>query len=305
MKYPQLNDDQKKKLQLAQEARAFAESDLGLKTTENYTSYVQLARPYVTYLVSAAHKAELKPYKWWFPLIGSVPYKGFFDPDDAKAEAEALKARGYDTYIRGVSAYSTLGWFNDPLLSSMLAYKEFDLVNTVIHETVHATIYIKSEADFNERMAVFFGNKGTLAFYKKREGESSHTLQTMADDAHDERLFSTFISEELKSIEQWYKDRADQPLPDEVRQARLKEIQTRFATELRPKLKLKDSYKGFETVELNNARLIHYRLYLENLDDFEAVFQRLGGDFHKMLEFCRSLEKESDPKAALKAAANQ
>ena len=165
---------------------------------------MQLDGPYVTYVVSAAPKDELVAYKWWFPIVGSLPYKGFPEPTGAHAEADELNKKGLDAYIRGVSAYSTLGWFSDPILSSMLEYKDYDLVDTIIHETVHATIYIKSEADFNERLAVFIGHKGTEAFYRQREGQDSKTLKAMADDTYDERLFSEFIFGEMHDLEAWY-----------------------------------------------------------------------------------------------------
>lgn len=299
LKDPGLDEEKKRKLRLALEARQFAETSLGLKKTENYTSFVQLDRPHVTYVVSAAHRAELKGYKWWFPIVGSLPYKGFPNPDDAKAEADELRSRGYDTYTRGVSAYSTLGWFKDPILSSMLAYKDFDLVNTIIHETVHATLYVKSEADFNERMAVFFGNRGAEEFYRAREGANGPTLKLMQDDLHDEKIFTEFIASEMKTLETWYKERSAVAISEEERRGRIKEIQTRFATSIRPQLKLPDSYRGFESIELNNARLMNYRLYFENLDDFEAVFKKNGGDFKKMIEVCKTLEDAKDPKTEL------
>lgn len=303
LKDPRLSDEQKRKLRLAIEAHEFAENELGLKHSDAYSTYVQLNRPYVTYVVSAAMRQELKPYLWWFPITGNVPYKGFFNPDDAKAEAEELKARGYDTYLRGVSAYSTLGWFNDPILSSMLNYKDRDLVNTIIHETTHATIYIKSHADFNERLASFIGNIGAREFYKRKEGEASKSIKEMDEDLEDEKIFASFIAIEMHALEKWYDERKNVVVPEAERLARLKEIQSRFASEVRPHLKLADSYKNFENVELNNARLLNFRLYIEKLDDFETVFNNLGRDFKKMLEFCKSLEKEDDPKAALAKAA--
>jgi predicted aminopeptidase len=301
---PTLSDEQKRKLRLTLEVRKFAESELGLKHTTNYTTFVQLERPYVTYVVSASSRTELKAYKWWFPVVGSVPYKGFFDPESAKAEADKLKARGYDVYVRGVSAYSTLGWFSDPMLSSMLNYKDHDLVDTVIHETVHATVYIKSEADFNERMAVFFGSKGAEAFYLKKEGPESPTLRIMESESHDEKLFADFMSSEMKSLEEWYKDRAGLDIPESDRIARIKQIQTKFIKELKPQFKLPDSYKNFENAELNNARLLTYRLYFEKIEDFDAVFKKLGSDFRRMLEFCRSLQSVDDPRAELARAAH-
>lgn len=298
-----VSEEQKRKLRLAIEAHQFAESELGLAHSKAYSTYVQLDRPYVTYVVSASMRLELKPYLWWFPITGNVPYKGYFNPDDAKAEAEGLKARGYDATMRGVSAYSTLGWFNDPILSSMLNYKDRDLVNTIIHETTHATIYIKSHADFNERLASFIGNIGAREFYKRKEGEASQTIKDMDSDLQDERTFAAFIADEMRALEKWYEERRNTDVPETERQARLKEIQQRFANEVRPRLKLADSYKNFETIELNNARLLNFRLYIEKLDDFETVFNNLGRDFKKMLAFCKSLENEEDPKAALAKAA--
>lgn len=303
LKDSKLTDEQKRKLLLAQEAREFAEKSLGLAPTKNYTSFVQLDRPYVTYVVSAALKRDLTAWKWKYPLVGSLPYKGYFNPEDAKAEAAELRAKDLDVYVRGVSAYSTLGWFRDPILSSMLGYRDHQLVNTIIHETVHATIYIKSEADFNERLATFFGNKGAEAFYRAKEGEQSQTLAKMAGENKDDKIFSEFIGRELESLRQWYEERKETPVADEIRFARIGELKTRFLAEVRPVLSSEDSYKNFETAELNNARLLTYRLYYENLDDFEIVFKKLGSDFHKMLEFCKSLEKSEDPKADLAKAA--
>lgn len=298
-----LSEDQKQKLRLAMEAIEFAENDLGLKRTDNYRTYVHLDRPYVTYVVNAAHRQELKAYRWWFPVVGSMPYKGYFNPDGAKSEAESMRRRGYDAYVRGVSAYSTLGWFSDPLLSSMLRYKNFDLVETVIHETVHATIYIKGHADFNERLAVFIGRKGAEEFYKKKEGPDSPTLRLIRDDLADQKTFIDFMAKELKSLEGWYTERKDVHIPEEERRARLNEITARFKSEVRPKLLLADSYRSFENEELNNATLLNYRLYFESLDNFEAAFKNLGGDFKKMLEFCKSLETSADPIRALEKAA--
>lgn len=302
---PALPAESKRKLKLAQDAIRFAVTDLGLKHTDNYSTFVQLDRPYVTYVVSAASRSELKPYLWWFPIVGSLPYKGFFDPESAKEEAEKLKSRGYDTFVRGVSAYSTLGWFSDPILSSMLNYKDHDLVDTVIHETTHATIYIKSQADFNERLAVFIGAKGAEVYYRTKEGPDSPTLKRMQDGIADERLFSAFIFTEMKALEKWYAERSGLAIPETERLARLKEIQARFAAEVRPRLRSAESYKNFESTEINNARLLTYRLYMENQDDFEAVFAKFGRDFRKMLEFCKTLEKVDDAKAELEKTARE
>ncbi|NJL24961.1 MAG: aminopeptidase, partial [Calothrix sp. SM1_5_4] len=154
-----LSEESKRKLRLVQEVKKFAEEDLKLKPSRNYTTFVQLDEPYVTYIVQASDAWELKPYLWHFPLVGKVPYKGYFRKALAEEEAAGFDRSKYDVFVRGVSAYSTLGWLQDSVLSSMLRYDDTDLVETIIHETLHTTLYIKSAAEFNERMATFMGTR--------------------------------------------------------------------------------------------------------------------------------------------------
>lgn len=296
---PQLSDEQKNKLRLAQEAREFAEKNLHLKPTKNYTSYVDLGRPYVTYVVSAAPKWELKHYQWSYPLMGKMPYKGYFNEADAKEEERELQEEGMDTYLRGVSAYSTLGWFNDPLLSSMLRYENYDLVNTILHETVHATLYIKHAADFNERLATFLGNKGAEQFYRQKEGPDSPTLKHIQLENEDSHLFSRFISAELKDLEKWYLEIPPTERTEALRHNRIRLIQEKFKTELQPRLR-SDSYKKFPEIKLNNARLLIYKTYMQDLGDFEKLYELTGNNFSAFIEKCKSLESAKNPEKALK-----
>lgn len=329
LKNPQLGEKEKRKLELAQEARVFAEKKLNLKHTNNYTSYVQLDRPYVTYVVSAAPKWELKHHFWHYPIVGSLPYKGYFSEEAAKKEEKELKSQNLDTYLRGVSAYSTLGWFNDPILSSMTNYSDSDLVNTIIHETVHATIYIKSSADFNERLAVFLGNKGMELFYKEKEGADSPTLKNVVAENFDDKIFSEFMTEELKKLDIWYQEKAhhiqqqsDNKLAsshevesspvapvaigksstedlETLRQKRLKEIQEKFSREILPKMQSR-SYQKFSDLKLNNARLLVYKTYMQDLNDFENLFKKVNENFDLFLQEIKKLETSTDPNLELK-----
>lgn len=295
-----ITPEQKEQIQRAVEAKNFAEEKLGLKKTKNYTQFVNLDRSSVSYVVSAAPKWELKHHLWYFPIIGNVPYKGYFNEEDAKAEQQELKAKDLDTYMRGVSAYSTLGWFKDPLLSSMLRQKPHDLVNTIIHETVHATLYIKSSADFNERLATFIGDQGSEIFYFEKEGPKSPTVAITKLENADQREFSKFISQEIKELKEWYKQNTDHS--ESTRQARLKEIQDRFVKTLKPKLKT-DLYDKFPSIELNNARLLVYKTYVMDLSDFEVLFQKLDRNFHALIKISKSLEKVKNPDEELKRLA--
>lgn len=298
LKDPQAPEAQKRKLRLVEEAKIFAETNLGLIRTKNYSSYVQLDRPYVSYVVSAAPKFRLEHHLWTFPIVGSLPYKGFFSEQEAKEEAKKMEEQGFDTYVRGVSAYSTLGYFRDPILSSMLHYEDSDLVNLIIHETVHATLYIKSSADFNERMAVFLGNRGTEAFYTKKEGPLSETLRKIKLENEDEALFSNFITSESEKLKKWYE--SEPSLTEESKAARLKDMQERFARHLAPLLKSKN-YSNFATLKLNNAYLLGLTTYVADLEDFERAFQKNNSDFKKTIEFFKQLQSAEKPEEKLKS----
>lgn len=302
LKDPSFTEAEKKKLRLTMDVRIFAEETLGLRTGGNYSSFVKLKQPYVTYVVSAAPKWELKHHLWSFPLIGSVPYKGYFVEADAKKEEENLKEENLDTYLRGVSAYSTLGWFKDPLLSSMLRYQETDLVNTLIHETVHATMYIKSNADFNERLAVFLGNWGTELYYKSKEGPESKTVEKIHRENIDEKIFAEFISKEIDLLGKWYQNVTEKEEP--LRKKRFREIQDRFQTEVKPRLSEK-SYEQFTKVELNNARLLIYKTYLQDLSHFQNSAEKMNWNFKVFLERVKTLEKHPDPEKGIKELAEQ
>lgn len=299
LKDPKLSAEDKRKLELAQRVKEFCENDLGLKPNKNYTSFVQLDRPYVTYVVNAAPKWELKTYEWSYPIVGKMPYKGYFKESDAKAFAEELKKEDdLDVYMRGVSAYSTLGWFRDPILSSMLRAHDHDFVDTLIHETIHANIYIKNNADFNERLAVFLGGKGMEKFYLKTEGADSPTIKKSKLDQADSLEFSKFVSEEIKSLKEYYKNLDPKDRNEEARMKRISEIKDNFKTKLAPKLQTA-SFSEFPNRPLNNARLMLFGTYMEKLDDFEKLYTHVKGDFKAFMEKIKTLESSKDPQQDL------
>jgi len=304
-----LTPEQKKKIELSQVVRQFAFEDLHLKKSDNYTQFVQLDRPYITYAVMASYKWKFEPYLWNFPFIGKAPYKGYYNEKSAKEEADKMKKQDFDVYVRGVPAYSTLGKLTDPLLSSMLAYKEHDLVNTIIHELVHTTLFIKDNIDFNERLAVFVAGKGTEQFYLKREGPDSKTLELIRRENADDQLFSEFISKELDELKAWYEKfdpatLAPNQEKETVRQERLNLIKTHFVENLTPSLKT-NSYARFKEGEMNNARLGTYHTYMKDLGDFEKVYVKTGSSIPAFLEKCKQLNDVDDPEAELKKWASE
>ncbi len=303
LKDPNFDPDKKRKLELTIKVHQFAES-IGLKETKSYTSYVQLDRPYVSYVVSAAEKNKLEHYLWSFPFVGDLPYKGYFKKEKAVALAKEMKDKNYDVFVRGVSAFSTLGWFHDPVLSSMLSYQDYDLVNTLLHEMFHATVFLKNANDMNERLANFIGCIAAIEFYKKQEGPTSETVKKIEQENHDDQIFSQFITQEVKDLETWYKEREKTVIPEELRQARLKQIQQKFLADIRPQLD-KRFRSDFESAELNNAKLLLYKLY----DNDPAELRKLYGSFNNKLTafiaYLKTLKSQDELKAKLSELRNR
>jgi predicted aminopeptidase len=303
LKSDRLTPEQRKKVELSQEVRVYAFEKLKLKKTKNYSQYVDLKRPYVTYTVTASEKWAFKPYLWNFPIIGKAPYKGFYSEDLAKEEADEMKAKNYDVSVRGVSAYSTLGKLTDPLLSSMLNYSEHHLTNTILHELTHTTLFIKDNIDFNERLAVFVANKGTELFYLDKEGANSKTLQLIKDENSDDELFSKFITQEIADLKKWYEnyDQSQKITAEEKeaqRQDRLKLIATHFDEQLKNKLKTR-SYDRVFSKTFNNADLSVYNTYMKSLDVFESVYKKNGSNIEAFLKKCEELNDVEDPEKEL------
>lgn len=297
-----ITEEEKSKIRLAIEVRDFAANELGLKVDQIYTSYVKLNRPYVTWVVSASVRNKIQSHLWSFPIVGKMPYKGFFSEAKALEEEKTMLAT-MDTYVRGVSAYSTLGWFKDPLLSSMMRYKDHDLVDTIIHELVHANLYIKNQADFNERFAVFLGQKGMEMFYHHKEGSLAPTLKLAQDENQDDALFSEFITREIDGMNLWYRSQEGTEIKEADRQQKFSDIKARFRETTLPRMKTK-SWSHFLETPLNNARLSVYKTYMKNLDDFQKLYAKVGSDFKKFMQVCQKLQDHPDPEQGLKELLN-
>ncbi len=166
---PATSDEERERLSLVLEVRDYAR-DLGLDVGEQYTSFAPWPGDRLVTAVVAARPGSLEPEGFWFPLVGRVPYKSYFETRLASREAEALRAQGLDVCLSAVPAYSTLGWLGDPLTGPLLRAPRTDLVATVIHELVHATVYVRDQPDFNEGLASFVGEEGALAFFAARDG---------------------------------------------------------------------------------------------------------------------------------------
>ncbi len=169
------------RLRRIREIRGFASRELGLPNNGSYTRYTDLGRPFVTWNVFATPELSLRPRQWCFPIAGCVNYRGYFREAEAKGESTRLKAAGDDVYVGGVPAYSTLGWFDDPVLSSFVSWPETEIARLIFHELAHQLLYVKSDTVFNESFAVTVEEAGLARWLASRRDSQLTKLATRAD----------------------------------------------------------------------------------------------------------------------------
>ena len=291
------------KLALVLEARAFAADSLGLAAKKSYTLLSRVESDTLALVLSAAYPDRFQAKTWWFPIVGSVPYKGFFDEDDARRAVARLEAQGFDTYLRPTAAFSTLGWFNDPLLSTLLRYDEVSLANTVVHEIFHNTFFAPGQVAFNESLANFVGGRGAVDFFCDRDGTESPRCVRARDAWADDLLFGAFLTSLVRDLEALY-GRAD--LDREQKIAMREEVfsaaKARYASDVRPRLKV-ENFDRFLRDELNNATIISRRIYYDRLDLFERVLHSRGGDLKRTVNdiVAAARSNKGDPYAAVEA----
>ena len=271
------------KLQLVLAARAYAVDSLGLPAKQAFTQYTKLPTDTLVLVLSGAARDTLAPVTWWFPVIGRVPYKGYFNVKEAQRDEARLRAGGYDTYLRPSPAFSTLGFFNDPLLSTTLRDDSADVANTVIHELTHNKYYAPGSAVFNESFANFVGARGAAAFFRAR----GDTLNASRCDWRweDEKQLGLFWTRVKDSLEHAY---AEHPGAD-GKAARLVARDSVYAWARRqlvdsvgPRLTTVPPIYA-QRVHLDNASLLARRVYMTDLGKFDDVWEREGHDLKRTI----------------------
>lgn len=201
---PEFPDSLKQKLILLSEIRKFAMDSLKLNNSKNYTTvYDQKGRP-IVWIVYGSKPYKMEPYLWRFPVVGKVPYKGFFKKRKAEKEAEKLKKKGYDVRVGTVSAWSTLGYFKDPVLSGMLKRNEGQLAELIIHELTHSTIFVKGESELNENIATFIGQEGAKSYLISKYGKGTDPYNAYIGKLNDSKKFANHVLRGAKKLDSLY-----------------------------------------------------------------------------------------------------
>lgn len=262
------------RLQLALDARAYASEVLKLPRNGSYTQYADLGRPFVLKNVFATPEFSLNAVEHCFPIAGCVAYRGYYDAALAEAEAARLKAAGNDVYIGDVPAYSTLGWFDDPVLNTMLRWSDDELVGTIFHELGHQRLYVKNDTSFNESFATFVEQEGLRQWHAARGLPAGDSLRTQRADQ-----FTALVLAARTRLKALYA--LDLP-PATMRERKQQEIEQLRADYRQLRDGTWAGYSGYDNwmnAAINNAKLLPFGLYHQWLPAFAALYAQSGRDW--------------------------
>ncbi|MTI41900.1 aminopeptidase [Fulvivirga lutimaris] len=268
-----VSQEVKDKLRLVDDVKAFAHERLHLAETDNYTEmYDQQGKP-VLWVVTGCEPFSFQPYQWTFPVLGSVPYKGFFKKHLADQELEVIKSKGLDAGMRTVGGWSTLGWFNDPILSEMLNRSNGDLANLIIHELVHSTIFVKDSVEFNENLASFIADKGTLIYMSEKYGTDSDEMKSYINEENDNKKFIKHMLTGYDILNSLYL--SFDGVPDEQKLSKKEEAIKSIINNL-DTLKLYNdnrlsNFKGFVP---NNTYFMSFKRYQSKQGKLDSLFNK-------------------------------
>ncbi len=283
---PTYPDSLKQKIKLVDEVKKFAQSELGFDSEDQYIKMFDQHGKELMWVVTAAYPYQMESYEWKFPILGKVAYKGFFVKKEALKLEQELKTKGFDVRLRTASAWSTLGWLNDPLLSNVLNYSSGRLAELIFHELTHDEIFIKDSVDFNENLASFFGQEFTKMFFEKQNGKFETEYESYLNQLEDRHHLNQFIRDYLPKFDSLYKKIEGLSITE--KENRKYYFMEGFKKKLR-QINFKNSkYTEFlnSEVEVNNAFLLSYKRYSGHQQLLEQELEtQFEGDILKMLDF--------------------
>jgi len=293
--------DNEEFINLVNDIRKFAMEDLGLAMSKNYTRYVELDREYLAAVVSASEKDSFRRHEWHFPVVGAMPYKGFFNIEDARKERAKLEKKDLDVWVRRVDAFSTLGWFKDPLYSYMRNYSVGRLADLIIHELVHATVFIKGQIKFNEELAEFIGSEGAKLYVESRYGTDSEEYRESFLSDNEDKKYVDFIQELIAELDKLYSSEADRESKLKQKEAIITAAKERFNAEYETRFS-SDNYRGFSSLPVNNAYLELYRIYHAQDNFYSDLYESSGKNLSAFVAAAKTITKKGDPRTQLEKA---
>lgn len=282
-------DSLKKKILLIQDIRDYAVDSLGLRPSDSYTTLFDQKGEEVLWVVSAVRPYKMEAKEWWFPFVGTVSYKGYFDYDKVIAEQRELDSLGYDTYVRPVGAWSTLGWFNDPIMSNLLFRGDGSLANTIIHELTHATVFVPDSLTFNENLASFIGHQGALRFLDSGRQGLDEDLETYRWRSKGRELLSAHLLKGYAYLDSLYQQMPEE-LPEQEKERQKQKAIERIVlrVDTLPIAKPEQLQAYLREQSLNNAYFYSYQRYRSEQEILQQMLDnQFDGDIERFIAYFR------------------
>ncbi|RLD67689.1 MAG: aminopeptidase [Bacteroidetes bacterium] len=284
------SDSLRQKLMLVGKIKRYAEDTLGLNPSKNYNTLYDQKGKDILWVVVAAQEFKMETYEWKFPFLGKVPYKGYFDHEKAVKEAKKMKEEGYDARIGTVSAWSTLGFFKDPILSEMLNQNEGMIARLIIHELTHSTLYVKGNSQFNENLATFVGTQGAKQYLIDKYGANSKQYRNYLGELSDIEKFSEHVLKGANLLDSLYAGFSSESLED--KQQMKEELITKIVNDI-------DTVQFYEARDFsklknpknlpNNAFFVGYITYHKDQDEFSKQFnEEFNSNFREYLQYLKT-----------------
>jgi predicted aminopeptidase len=287
---PDLTPELRERLQLVLDVRRFAGDVLGLRVGDTFSSFAEVEGDAIVWVVSAAHRDRLEPYTWWYPVVGRVPYQGYFERPDAAAAADVLDGRGYDVDVRPATAFSTLGWFADPLLSTTAKADPLHLAEIVIHELFHGTLYVPGATAFNESAATFVGHRGAIAYFCDGPGRDERRCARAREQWRQVRAHGRVLGRYVARLRALYARPSRQLAAERVA----------LATVAAASLVRRGLGRASELVPPNNARLLAMTVYETHLDLFDRIGPTSAALPHAIARIVAAARGQEEPFEAVR-----
>ena len=272
------NEELKNKLITVQEILNFADQ-LGLNRGSSYSTYVDFGTDPLVWVLTASPKDKLANKTWWFPIVGTVPYKGYFNKKDAEEEEQTLAQENFDTYLRPSYAFSSLGWYSDPVMSNFLQFSETQLTDTILHELFHRTVWIKDNVEFNESAANMFGAISTQHFLRKKYGDASKKYIDSEARIQDQISYSELLEDLNLQLDQLYSREQGENKIQEEKERLIRSFNEQCNNRIKSTKK-----DHFCKIEVNNASILARLTYSKSLNKFYELYIQSDQDPVRYLE---------------------
>ncbi len=295
-----LTDDQVRKLNLILDVRDYAINEMNLEARDSFTHFVDVSETGTLFNVSASQADQLRALTWSFPVVGTVPYLGFFDADLAANHEADLIAQGYDTWTYEVAAYSTLNFLPNPVRSTMLNRDDVALVDVVIHELLHNTVYRPSDTDFNESLATFVGRMGAVQYIRDRHPDNTDAIDFAIARNQDSDRYVEFIFNFQNELIDYYNSNESSAAKIAGREEMFQSARDDFAANVQQRMNYPENYDWVQNLPTNNAWMLGNFRYNLDLDLFADVFTAAGSHWPTAIAVYQSAAVAPDPKAFLR-----